>query len=367
VVDPDARRARVGGGALLADVDAATQVHGLATPVGLIGHTGIGGIALGGGMGWLTRKFGLSCDNLESAQIVTAAGRVLRVAEDENPDLFWAVRGGGGNFGVVTEFEFRLHEVDPMVELGFFFWSLEDGPAALRLARDVIATMSLDVNVVVGSMNAPPAPFVPEAHHFTPGYVMLLTGFDGTPEHARLVARIRESLPPLFDMVTPMPYVELQKMLDEGNAWGFYCYEKATYVEDLSDDVIDVVAEQVLRKSSPMSLLLFYRLDSAYSRLAEDDTAFGGGRSPRFAAFIVAFAPDRDLLAADRVWVRTFWEALRPHAVGDGSGYVNELMEFDEDRVRSTYGARKYERLARIKGEYDPGNRFHLNANIKPA
>jgi hypothetical protein len=164
-----------------------------------------------------------------------------------------------------------------------------------------------------------------------------------------------------------MPYVELQKMLDEGNAWGFYCYEKATYVEDLSDDVIDVVAEQVLRKSSPMSLLLFYRLDSAYSRVAEDDTAFGGARSPRFAAFIVALAPDRDLLAADRVWVRTFWEALRPHAVGDGSGYVNELMEFDEDRVRSTYGARKYERLARIKGEYDPGNRFHLNANIKPA
>jgi hypothetical protein len=367
VVDPDARRARVGGGALLADVDAATQVHGLAMPVGLIGHTGIGGLALGGGMGWLTRKFGLSCDNLESAQIVTADGRMLRAAEDENPDLFWAVRGGGGNFGVVTEFEFRLHEVDPMVELGFFFWSLEDGPAALRLARDVIATMSLDVNVVVGSMNAPPAPFVPEAHHFTPGYVMLLTGFDGTPEHARLVARIRESLPPLFDMVTPMPYVELQKMLDEGNAWGFYGYEKATYVEDLSDDVIDVVAEQVLRKSSPMSLLLFYRLDSAYSRVAEEDTAFGGGRSPRFAAFIVAFAPDRDLLAADRVWVRTFWEALRPHTVGDGSGYVNDLMEFDEDRVRSTYGARKYERLARIKGEYDPGNLFHLNANIKPA
>jgi hypothetical protein len=367
VVDPDAQRARVGGGALLANVDAATQVHGLAMPVGLIGHTGIGGLALGGGMGWLTRKFGLSCDNLESARIVTADGRVLRAAADENPDLFWAVRGGGGNFGIVTEFEFRLHEVDPMVELGFFFWSLEDGPAALRLARDLIATMSLDVNIVVGSLNAPPAPFVPEEHHFTPGYVMLLTGFDGTPEHARLVTRIRDSLPPLFDMVTPMPYVELQKMLDEGNAWGFYNYQKATYVEDLSDGVIEVVAEQVRCKSSPMSLLLFYRLDNAYSRVGENDTAFGGGRSPRFAAFIVAFAPDRDLLAADRAWTRTFGEALRPHAVGDGSGYVNDLMEFNEDRVRSTYGAQKYERLARIKGEYDPGNLFHLNANIKPA
>jgi hypothetical protein len=366
-VDPDARRARVGGGALLADMDAATQAHGLAVPAGLIGHTGVGGLTLGGGMGWLTRKFGLTIDNLVSAEVVTADGRVLRAADDEHPDLFWAIRGGGGNFGVVTSFEFALHQVDPMVEFGLFFWSLQQGPEVLRLAREIIATMPSQVNAVVGALNAPPAPFVPEEHHFAPGYVLLLTGFGAAEEHSALVARIRESIPPLFDMVTPMPYVELQKMLDEANAWGFYCYEKGTYVEDLSDGVIDVVAEHVPRKNSPMSVLLFYRLDGAYSRVGDDDTAFGGGRSPRFGAFVVGFAPDAGLLAADRGWVRDFWEALRPHAIGSGEGYVNSLVEYGEDRLRATYGPAKFDRLARIKGEYDPENVFHLNANINPA
>jgi FAD/FMN-containing dehydrogenase len=366
-VDPEARRVQAGGGALLADVDAATVAHGLAVPAGLVSHTGVGGLTLGGGMGWLTRKFGLSIDNLVSAEVVTADGRVLRAAPDEHPDLFWAVRGGGGNFGVVTSFEFALHEVEPMVQLGLFFWGLDQGPEALRLAREITAAMPPDINAVVGAVNAPPAPFVPEQHHFAPGYVLLLTGFDGAPEHAQLVSQIRESLPPLFDLVSPMPYVELQKLLDEANAWGFYSYEKGSYVEDLSDEVIDVVSGQIPRKNSPMSLVLFYRLDGAYCRANEDETAFSGGRSPRYGTFIVGMAPETSLLAAERDWARGTWEALRPYAIGSGDGYINGTTELQGDRVRGSYGAAKYERLARIKAEYDPDNLFHLNANIRPA
>jgi FAD/FMN-containing dehydrogenase len=367
MVDPAARRVRVGGGALLADMDAATQEHGLAVPAGMVSHTGVGGLTLGGGMGWLTRKFGLTIDNLTAAEVVTADGRVLRAAPDENPDLYWAIRGGGGNFGVVTSFQFRLHEVDPTVQVGLFFWGIDQGQETLRLARDVAADLPAELNIVIAALNAPPAPFVPAEHHFTPGFALLLTGFNGTPDHARAVDRIRDALPPLFDLVMPMPYVGLQQLLDEANAWGSYAYEKGTYLEDLSDDVIDVIARQVPRKNSPMSLMLFYKLDGAFSRVGEDETAFSGGRSPRFGAFIVGNAPDSDLLALDRDWVREFWEALRPYAIGDGDGYVNGTADYSGDRVRGSYGAAKYERLARIKAEYDPENVFHLNANIQPA
>jgi FAD/FMN-containing dehydrogenase len=366
-VDPAAKRARVGGGALLADLDAATQAHGLAVPAGLISHTGVGGLTLGGGMGWLTRKFGLTIDNLTAAEVVTASGQVLRATPDEHPDLFWAIRGGGGNFGVVTSFEFRLHEVDPMVSLGFFFWPLDQGAEPLRVAREILADLPADVGVVAGALNAPPAPFVPEQHHFAPGYVLLLTGFGSAEEHAGLVARIRQAAPPLFDLVTPMPYVDLQKMLDEANGWGFHDYDMTTYVEDLSDGVIDVVADQVPQKTSPMSVALFYRLDGAYSQVEDDETAFSGGRSPRYGAFLIGMAPDAETLAADREWVRGFWNALRPHAIGTGDGYVNAIADFQADRVRNSYGPAKYDRLAEIKAEYDPENVFHLNANIRPA
>jgi FAD/FMN-containing dehydrogenase len=365
-VDQQARRARVGGGALLADLDAATQAHGLAVPTGLISHTGVGGLTLGGGMGWLTPKFGLSIDNLVSAEVVTADGRILRASAAENPTLFWAIRGGGGNFGVVTEFEFQLHEVDPTVQFGLFFWSLEQGPEALRLAREVVAALPPDVSAVVGSVNAPPAPFVPEQYHYQPGYVLLLTGFGAAHGHAELADHVRQSLPPLFDIVTPMPYVALQQLLDEANAWGVYCYEKGAYVEDLSDEVIKVITDRIPGKTSPMSAFLLYRLDGAFSAVGDAETAFSGGRSPRFAAFILGVTPDGDPLAAERRWVRGFWDALRPHAIAAGDGYVNATAEFADDRVRGSYGPAKYERLARIKAEFDPDNVFHLNANIRP-
>ena len=231
-VDPQARRVRVGGGALLGDIDAATQPYGLAMPTGLVSHTGVGGLTLGGGMGWLSRKYGLTIDNLVSARVVTADGELRRASATENPDLFWAVRGGGGNFGVVTEFEFELHEAGPMVQFGFLFWSLDQGPAVLRHAREFIDELPDDVNVIVCGLNAPPAPFVPEQHQLQPGYAMIVVGFGSPEQHADVLAQARSGPPPAVDFAAPMPYVELQKMLDEANAWGVHAYDKGCYVDD---------------------------------------------------------------------------------------------------------------------------------------
>jgi hypothetical protein len=364
--DPQAKRARAGGGALLADLDAATQAHGLAVPAGVVSHTGVGGLTLGGGMGWLTRRAGLAIDNLASAQVVTADGQIQRAAADQNPDLFWAIRGGGGNFGVVTEFEFRLHQAGPVVQAGLLFWGLEHGPSVLRLAREIIAALPGELNIIVAGLNAPPAPFVPEQHHHRPGYALAIAGFGSARQHQQVMTRIRRVLPPLWEFATPMPYVALQQILDEANAWGFHSYAKGTYLEDLSDAAIKVVAEHLPRKSSPLSAVLFYRLDQAYSQAGEDDTAFSGGRSPRFAVFIVAVCPTPDPLAADRAWARSFGAALRPHSLGPGSN-VNAMTETDDNRVRAAYGPAKYGRLAAIKKKYDPQNLFHHNANIQPA
>ena len=177
---------------------------------------------------------------------------------------------------------------------------------------------------------------------------------------------IRQALPPLWELITPMPYVALQQILDEANGWGFHTYDKGTYLEDLSGEAIEVVADHLPRKNSPLSGVFFYRLDEAYSQAGEDDTAFSGGRSPRYAVFIVAVCPTPQLLAADRAWARSLWQALHPHSLGGGA-YVNAMSEFDDDRVRAAYGPAKYQRLAAIKGKYDPQNLFRHNANIQPA
>ena len=365
-VDPEARRCVVGGGATLADRDTATQEHGLAVTGGIVGHTGVGGITLGGGMGWLTRRHGLALDNLLSAEVVVADGRVLHASKDENQDLFWAIRGGGGNFGVVTKFEFQLHPVGPMVDFGLFFWPLEQGAQVLRLARDLFASLSRDVNVIVVGLNAPPEPFVPQDHWFRPGYALLVTGFGPPEEHTSVVERIRAELPPLFELVTPIPYAQLGQMFDEANAFGLLAYDKTVYVEDLSEDVISVVTEHLPRKTSPRSPVFVYRLDGAYSEVGEDDTAFGGGRTPRYVIFLIALADNTEMFEADRTWLRSFWAALLPHATGIGS-YVNGEAEFTRGQVRNSYGPAKYERLRKIKAKYDPENAFHLNPNIPPA
>jgi len=364
-VDPEAKRALVGGGTKLGELDAATQAHGLAVPAGFVSHTGVAGLALGGGMGWLTHQYGLSLDNVLSVELVTADGRILRAAEDENPDLFWAVRGGGGNFGVVTQFEFQLHEVGPIVQYGLLFWDLEQGADVLRTARDLIPTLPREVTTIIAALNAPPAPFVPEQHHFQPGYALIVVGFGSPEQHAEVLAQIRAAVPPLFEFATPMPYVALQQTIDEPNAWGHYCYDKGTYLEDLSDEAIQVITARVPEKTSPLSTVLFYRLDGGYSEVGENDTAFSGGRSPRYAVFIIAVSPTPGLLPGERAWVRSFWDELQPYALGIGS-YVNAMAENDFDRVKASYGEAKYARLAKLKSQYDPGNVFHRNMNILP-
>ena len=365
-VDPEARRVRVQAGALLADLDAATQEHGLAVPAGFVGHTGVAGLTLGGGMGWLTRTGGLTIDNLLSAEVVLADGRTVRAAADEEPDLFWALRGGGGNFGVVTEFEFRCHAVGPMIQFGMFFWGLDQGVEAMRFMRDFNQRLPREVTPVIGALNAPPAPFVPEQFQLQPGYVLLLVGFGPPEQHAAAVDEVRASCPPLFEFVTPMPFTALQQMFDQANGWGQHYYEKSAYIAEITDDVIDVVTEQVPRKTSPLSAMLWYQLDQAYTEAGEDDTAFAGRRTPRHGVFIIAAAPVAEMLPAERAWSREFADALRPLTIDDTT-YVNAMTEYDEVRVRASYGAAKYERLAAIKGRYDPGNVFHRNINIKPA
>jgi FAD/FMN-containing dehydrogenase len=364
-VDAQARRARVGGGALLADLDAATQQHGLATPGGMISHTGVAGLTLGGGMGWLSRKHGLSIDNLTGLEVVLADGSVVWASDAENADLFWALRGGGGNFGVVTSFEFALHPVGPLVQFGVFFWPAEQGPEALRSLEDVVASLPRELNVLVAALSAPPAPFVPAEHVFRPGYAAILVGFGAAEDHAEYAERIRRAVPPLFEFVSPMPFTALQQMMDEATAWGQFAYEKGIQIAELSEDAIAVVTEHFGRRTSPLSMALFYRLDEAFSEVPEDATAYGGGRSPRYAVMLVALAHDMETWARDREWVRGLWDGLQPHSLGIGD-YINNMVEFEQDRILASYGPAKYARLAQIKSQYDPQNVFHRNVNIPP-
>lgn len=366
LVSADARLARVGGGATVAELDAATQVHGLAVPTGVISHTGVGGMTLGGGIGWLTHNAGLTIDNLVSADVVLADGRYVHASPTENADLFWAIRGGGGNFGVVTTFEFQLHPVGPEVQLGLFFWGMDSGEQVLRLARDVVPHLPADAGAQIAiGLNAPPAPFVPCQYHFTPGYLLLVVGFSSAAEHARIIAPIREQLPPLFELVSPIPYIALQRTLDETAPWGLLGYQEAIYLDELTDDVISVIVNRIPAKRSPMSYCLIFRLDGAYSEVGDDETAFGGRRAPRYVINIAGIGASPEILRADRSWVESVWDALRPFA-RDSGGYVNSMTDNDEARIRAAYGPAKHQRLARIKAKYDPSNVFHLNANIKP-
>jgi len=365
-VDPGARTARAGGGATLAQLDAATQAHGLAVPAGTVSHTGIGGLTLGGGFGWLTSQYGLSCDNLRSAQVVTAAGQVLRASHDQYPELFWALRGGGGNFGVVTEFEFQLHPVGPLAQLGLFFWDADDGQAALTLAQQVTADLPPRMGALIFGGNAPPAPFVPQQHHFRPGYGLIVAAFGADAGHARLAGQIRSALPPLVEFTTPIPYTALQQIIDEAAPWGILAYQKALYLDALTPEVISIITTQLPRKQSPLSQLLAVPLGGAFCQVPDEATAFGGSRAPCVVVDAAAFAPEPGLLAADRDWARQLWAGLLPYSQGPGS-YVNLMADYQADRVQASYGPAKYQRLTQIKAAYDPGNVFHRNANINPA
>lgn len=365
-VDPAARRARVGGGAKLGQLDAATQEHGLAVPAGTVSHTGVGGLTLGGGFGWLTPLHGFTIDNLQSAQVVLADGSVVRASATEHPDLFWGLRGGGGNFGVVTEFEFRLHEVGPIVQFALLAVEQDRAAHALRVARDVADGLDRTLSPGIACISAPPAPFVPAEHHFAPVVALILIGFGDPDEHAAAVAAAKGALQPLFEVVTPMPYVALQKMLDEGVPWGVRSYTKGLYLDELSDTAIDTLAEQLPGRRSPMSEVLIFPLGGAIADVGDDDTAFGGSRSLRYVVALECIALDPETFAHDRQWVRDTWNALRPAAVHDGA-YVNLMAEFEGDSLRHTYGPAKFDRLRTIKAQYDPTNVFRHNANIPPA
>jgi len=364
-VDPTGRRVRCGGGTTWGELDAATQEHGLALPGGFVSHTGVAGLTLGGGFGWLTQLAGLSCDNLVSAEVVTADGRVLRASDGAHADLFWAIRGGGGNFGIVTEFEFTLHEVGPEVQLGLFLFRPEDGRDLFRFAREFVADLPDDCVAFLAGLNAPPLPFVPEELHFSPVFGLVVVGLADAAAHERHIAPIKEALAPLVEMVAPVPYVGLQQMFDDSAPWGLFSYEKAVYLEELTDAAIEVIVEHQAKKGSPLSFVPIFALGGAYRRIDGDSTAFGGSRDLRFIVNISGTSPSPDGFEAERAWVRDYWSALVPCAVGVG-GYVNFMSEYDEDRVRNAYGP-KYGRLQKIKAAYDPDNVFHLNANITPA
>ncbi|MGH2881854.1 MAG: BBE domain-containing protein, partial [Solirubrobacteraceae bacterium] len=252
------------------------------------------------------------------------------------------------------------------VHLALFFWGLDQGAEALRTARDVIPALPDATGAMIAvALNAPPAPFVPAQYHFAPGHALIVVGFGTAEEHVQAIAPIRTACPPLFEFVTPIPYTQLQQMLDESAPWGIRAYEKGLYLDDLSDDAIGVLVGRAADKTSPMSFAPIFNLDGAYCRVRDEDTAYGGRRRPQYVVNIAAVSPDTEALDADRAWVRSLWDALRPLA-GDAGGYVNFMADQDDDRVRASYGA-KYDRLARIKAQYDPGNVLRRNVNIKPA
>lgn len=369
-VDPGRRRAWCSGGATVADLDAATQRHGLAVTAGTVSHAGVGGLTLGGGFGWLVHKAGLTADNLISAEVVTADGRTVGVSPDEHPDLFWALRGGGGTIGVVTGFEFRLHEVGPLVYLGMFFWGLEHGAEVLRLGREVATALPRNAGCLLAAgLTAPPAPFVPARYRGIPGYALLVAGFGSAPEHDRVIDPIREAAPPpLFEFVTPLPYLELQRILNEAAPWGIHAYEKSLYLQQLSDETIAVLTKHVPGKSSPMSFIPIFSLGGAFADTGEQDTAFGGSRATRFVVNVAALAPDAGLLATDRTWAHSVWRAMLPQAGTDGYVSVPDgVLTHGTAGASASHGPAKHQRLAQVKARYDPDNVFRMNAERGPA
>lgn len=363
-VDPADRRAWVQGGALWGDVDHETQAHGLATTGGIVSHTGVAGLTLGGGVGWLMRKHGLTVDNLLAINLVTADGGLLRVSEDEHPDLFWALRGGGGNFGVVTSFEFRLHPVGPTVLAGPILWDATDAAEVLRLYRDFIAGAPDELGTVVRFGTAPPLTVIPENLHWRP--VMMVGACYAGPieEGERVLRPLRASRTPLLDLVGPAPYVGFQSALDSTVVHGWNYYWKSTHLPEVRDDLIDVITEQAFSCSSPRSYAAMFHLKGAVSRIAEGATAFGNRQASHAITLDAVWRSGEDFGDRDTAWTRQFFAALRPFRQGV---YVNFLGD-DEDpgRIREAYGDAVYDRLVDVKTTYDPENVFHHNQNIRP-
>jgi FAD/FMN-containing dehydrogenase len=354
---------RVQAGVLLGEMDHATQTTGMAVPTGAVTHTGVAGLTLGGGIGWLMRKHGLAIDQLRSVDLVTAEGLPIRASDRENPELFWGIRGGGGNFGVVTEFEFDLNPVGPTVVSGLVLWSLDDARQVSRFYRDWADAAPDELTTALVLRKAPAIDLVPERLQGQP-VVGILGCWAGTLEQGEAYWEpMRRLGRPLLDLVGRRPFVEQQSLLDGGFPHGIWVYMKACDVTGLDDEIIDLAIDHASRIRSPRSSVIAWQLGGAVSRIGKDATAFGS-REAGFIFNISGMTEDATGFDQERAWVREYWRALLPH---QSSVYVNFLMDATEDRVRDAYGPAHFDRLAALKSAYDPDNTFRSNQNIPPA
>ena len=355
--------AQADGGATLGDLDHVTHAFGLATPSGIMSTTGVGGLTLGGGHGYLTRKYGLSVDNLVSADVVLADGSFVTTNPSEHPDLFWALRGGGGNFGIVTSFDFELHPVDT-VGVGITVWPLELFQDVMRWYRDFLPQAPDDLSGFFASLSVPPGPPFPEEIH---GQKMCGVVWSSTADPDSLgetLAVVNEPGPPAFHFTAPMPYPALQSMFDALMPPGLQWYWRGDFFDRITDDAVDVHAAFAEKLPTGLSTMHLYPVDGAAGRVGPDDTAWAY-RDALWSGVIAGIDPDPANAAALREWAVGYWEALHPYSMG--GGYVNFLgTDESQDRVRATYRGH-HDRLAEIKRSYDPHNLFHANQNIEPA
>jgi FAD binding domain/Berberine and berberine like len=361
-VDPERRTARVQAGVLWGELDRETEAFGLATTGGIVTHTGVAGLTLGGGIGWLQRKLGLTIDRLLSAKVVTADGELLKASHTEHPDLFWGLRGAGGNFGVVTEFEFRLDPVGPTVLAGPIFWPIEESPRLMRFYRDWIAEAPDELMTIVVHRKAPPLDFVPKELH---GKLVVSVAccYAGSIEEGEKALRPLKTFgSPVLDACEPKPYVSHQAMFDPSFPHGWWYYIRACDVAELSDEVIDITVDHSMRIGSPRTAFPIWQLGGALARVDDDEAAFNG-RSAGHTFNISGITETREGFDEEREWCRNFWSALEPHHT---SVYVNFLMDQGEEGIRQAYGPDKYDRLKALKRRWDPDNFFRLNQNIPP-
>jgi FAD/FMN-containing dehydrogenase len=361
VVDSAARLAQVGPGCLLQDVDRATQEHGLATVLGFVSETGVAGLTLGGGFGYLTRRFGWAADNLEEVEIVTADGTISTASRAEHPDLFWAIRGGGGNFGVVTRFTFRLHEVGPVITGGLAAWSADRADEVLATYRELAVSAPRELTAAAMIRLAPPAPFVPDEWHLKP-IVGMLVCHSGPTAEADL-APIRALGEPIFNQVGAKAYVAQQSMLDDMQPKGMHQYWKAEFLPDLPDEYLSTFRDAALNVASPRSFSIIFHLAGALNEYADGGAV--GNRDARFISGFTGTWPPQvsgdGIVAA----VREGWEKIRPFSTG--GNYVN-FQQAGDDVTRTAAAYREnYEHLRQVKAEYDPHNLFRVNRNIHPA
>jgi FAD/FMN-containing dehydrogenase len=361
-VDQKHRTVRVEGGALWGDVDHATHPFGLAVPSGFLSTTGVGGLTLGGGIGYLSRRHGLTIDNLLEADVVLADGRLVTASVEENEDLFWAVRGGGGNFGVVTSFLFRASPV-ANVYGGPIFWPLDKSASVLRFWRDFILKAPEDINGWFGFATVPPVPMFPAEHHLKKVAVVTWCYTGDPAKAAEVFAPIRAFSPPLMDFCGPIPFPVLQSLFDGLYPSGLQWYWKADFFQDLSDKAVDLHVKYAERLPSPHSTMHLYPINGAAGRVGKTDTAFSY-RDARFAEVIVGVDPDPAQNPRLIQWAKDYWLALHPFSLG--GGYINMMMDEGEDNVKASYRD-NHARLAAVKRKYDPANLFRVNQNITPA